>query len=206
MAGSGRATRSKIMDAAEALILKQGFSATSVDSVIAAAGITKGTFFYHFDSKAALAKALVDRFAALDLALLEDTMQRAESLSRDPLQQLLIFVGLFIEDAECLTEPYPGCLFASIIYEGGLFDEDTLAVITTAYAAWEKRLGDKLRQIAELHPPREEVDLDSLAEMITVVFEGAFIVSKTRREPKVVAAQLGHYRRYLELLFAGERR
>lgn len=206
MARSGQATRSKIMDAAEALILEQGFSGTSVDSVIAAAGITKGTFFYHFDNKAALAKALVDRFAALDLCHLEENMQRAEHLSRDPLQQLLIFVGLFIEDAERLTEPYPGCLFASFIYESGLFDEAVLEVITEAYAAWEKRLGDKLREAAQIRPPREDVDLDSLAEMITVVFEGAFIVSKTRREPKVVAAQLQHYRCYLELLFAEEPR
>ena len=194
------------MDAAEELILGQGFSATSLDSVIAAAGITKGTFFYHFDSKAALAKALVDRFAALDLGHLEENMQRAENLSRDPLQQLLIFVGLFIEDAERLTEPYPGCLFASFVYEGGLFDEATLGVIVETYAAWEKRIGDKLRQIAEFHPPREEVDLDSLAEMITVIFEGAFIVSKTRRAPEVVAAQLVHYRSYLELLFSGAAR
>lgn len=202
MPRDGSATRSKIMDAAETLILKQGFSATSIDSVIAEAGITKGTFFYHFENKAALAKALVDRFAALDLGHLEQNMQRAENLGRDPLQQLLIFVGLFIEDAESLTEPYPGCLFASFIYESGLFGEATLGVITDTYAAWEKRIGDKLREIADTHPPRENVDLDSLAEMLTVIFEGAFIVSKTTREPEAVAEQLTHYRNYLELLFS----
>lgn len=206
MPRDGRATRTKIMDAAEELILKQGFSASSVDSVIAAAGITKGTFFYHFESKAALAKALVDRFAALDLGHLEQNMARAENLSRDPLQQLLIFVGLFIEDAERLTEPYPGCLFASFVYEGGLFDDGTLGVIAETYDAWEKRLGGKLREIAEIRPPREAVDLDNLAEMLTVIFEGAFIVSKTTREPQVVAQQLILFRSYLELLFADKGR
>jgi hypothetical protein len=38
--------------------------------------------------------------------------------------------------------------------------------------------------------------------MMTVVFEGAFILSKTLKEPGVVAEQLGQYRDYLELLFA----
>lgn len=42
---------------------------------------------------------------------------------------------------------------------------------------------------------------DSLADMMTVIFEGAFIVSKTLKEPGTVAAQLGHYRDYLVLLF-----
>lgn len=191
------------MDAAEALILKQGFSATAIDAIIAEAGITKGTFFYHFDTKAALAQALVERFADYDLGYLEQNMRRAENLSRDPLQQMLIFIGLFIEGAESLSEPYPGCLFASFIYESGLFEDSTLGVITGAYTAWRERLGGKLREIVELHPPAEEVDLDSLAEMLTVVFEGAFIVSKTQREPEVVAEQLIHYRRYIELLFAG---
>ncbi|MEX0922486.1 MAG: TetR/AcrR family transcriptional regulator [Rhodovibrionaceae bacterium] len=206
MPRDGSATRSKIMDAAEALILKQGFSASAIDSVIAEAGITKGSFFYHFPNKAALARALVDRYAKLDLAHLEENMARAENLSRDPLQQLLIFIGLFIEAAESLTEPYPGCLFASFISEAGLFDEETLGVITDTYTAWRERLVEKLGRIAESHPPRQSVDLESLAEMLTVVFEGAFIVSKTQCEPEVVAEQLIHYRSYLELLFSAPER
>ena len=50
-----------------------------------------------------------------------------------------------------------------------------------------------------------EVDLDSLADELTVMFEGAFIVSKTLGEPKVVAQQLVHYKNYLELLFSEQR-
>ena len=37
--------------------------------------------------------------------------------------------------------------------------------------------------------------------MISVVFEGAFILSRTLRKPQAVARQLAHYRNYLELLF-----
>ena len=93
MPRDGSTTRTAIMDAAEGLILETGFAATSVDRVIERAGITKGTFFYHFNSKAALAQALVERYAALDLGNLDDKMTRAEKLARDPVQQLLLFVG-----------------------------------------------------------------------------------------------------------------
>src|SRR5690606_41602255 len=78
MARNGAATRKSIMDAAQALILETGFSATSVDTVIARAGITKGAFFYHFRTKADLAEALVERDAAEDLHLLEEHLTQAE--------------------------------------------------------------------------------------------------------------------------------
>jgi TetR/AcrR family transcriptional repressor of nem operon len=202
MPRNGTGTRTAIMDAAEALILEVGFAAASIDRIVARAQVTKGGFFHHFASKAALAQALVERYVELDLGHLEDNMARAERLSRDPLQQLLIFVGLFQEAAEDLTEPYPGCLFGSYCYEAGLFDDTTMEAIRRTMRTWRGRIGDKLRAVAAERPPRLEVDLDSLADTITVVFEGSFVVSKTLRDPKVVAAQLGHYKNYLELLFA----
>lgn len=202
MPRNGRDTRTAIMDAAEGLILEVGFSAASVDRIVERAHVTKGGFFHHFDSKAALARALVERYVELDLGHLDTNMARAEKLSREPLQQVLIFVGLFQEAAEELTEPYPGCLFGSYCYEAGLFDDATMEAIRRTMRTWRDRLGAKLREVAAERPPRFDVDLDSLADTITVVFEGSFIVSKTLQDPGVVATQLGHYRNYLELLFA----
>lgn len=201
MARDGTATRTALMDAAEKLILETGFQAASVDRIIEGAGVTKGTFFYHFDGKADLARALVDRFAEADLGHLEDAMARAEKLTRDPVQQLLVFVGLFQEQAETLTEPYPGCLFGSYCYEAGLFDEATHEIIRSTMRIWRDRLGARLRAAIAARPPRHDVDPDSLADMMTVVFEGAFILSKTLKQADVLAAQVGHYRNYLELLF-----
>lgn len=204
MARRGDETRKRIMDAAEALILDVGYSASSVDRIVERAEVTKGSFFYHFDNKAALARALVERYAEADLGHLETNMGRAEKLSRDPLQQLLIFIGLFQEAAEELTEPYPGCLFGSYCYEAGVFDDEILVTIRKTMQRWREELGAKLREVAAEHPPRLDVDLDSLADMMTVVFEGSFIVSKTLSDPRVVARQLGHFRGYLELLFGRE--
>lgn len=202
MPRDGAATRTAIMDAAEALILDHGFAATAIDRIIEGAGVTKGTFFYHFESKADLARALVARYAEKDLGNLERSMARAEGLSRDPLQQVLIFVGLLREGMQALTEPYPGCLFASYCYESQLFDEETHAIARGVMRTWRERLGAKLAEAMERHPPRLPVSAAELADMLTVIFEGAFILSRTLREPGVVADQLGHYRNYLEVLFA----
>ena len=201
MPRDGSATRDKIMDAAEALILHYGFKATSVDRVIERAGVTKGTFFYHFQSKDDLARALIERFADNDGRLLEETMAQAETEFDDPLDQVVGFVKRFEALLAGLDEPYPGCLFASYVFEAGLFEDETIQVARDAFARWRDRLAEKLRQAAERHPARLEFDPRSVAEAITVVFEGAFLLSKTYRDPGLVAEQLGHYRRYIELLF-----
>ena len=192
------------MDAAEELMLERGFAGTPIDDVLGVAGVTKGAFFHHFSSKQELAHALIDRYARLDISHLEDKMHRAEELSTDPLQQLLVFVGLFREEAEELTQPYPGCLMGSYCYEAGLFDTAVLDVIRDTMKTWRERILAKLRQVEARYPPRRDVDLESLADQITVVFEGAYILSKVVSEPAVVAAQLTHHRTYLELLFAPE--
>lgn len=196
-----RVPSSRLLDAAEDLILQSGFGGTSVDRVIEKAGVTKGTFFYHFDSKSHLARALIDRFAAKDLELLDEAFRRAEKLTKDPLRQVLLVVEFFEEKFADLEELYPGCLFASYVYEAQLFDAPTMKIVMEFAHQWRRRLAPKLREAMKLHPPRKEFDPDEVADGLTVVFEGLMILSKLVKDPKAIAAHLRHYRRYLELLF-----
>lgn len=198
----GSATRERILDRAQALVLDQGFAATTVDAVIAEAGVAKGAFFHHFPSKAALARSLVERWAAAEADHYDTFMARAERLATDPLQQLLVFVGLWEEAAEAMTMADQGCLFASFVYERGLMDAETRGVVAGGIARWRELLGAKLREVAAAHPPRREVDLESLADELVVLFEGAFVVARALGEPAIPRRQLAHYRAYLELLFA----
>ena len=65
----GVATREKLMDIAQGAVLQKGFGATSIEELIAAAGITKSGFFYHFKDKNALAHALLERHLRKDDAI-----------------------------------------------------------------------------------------------------------------------------------------
>lgn len=55
---------------------------------------------------------MIERYADQDEHHFANAMTKAEQPAPDPLQQLLIFVGLFIEMTEQLEEPFPGCLYA----------------------------------------------------------------------------------------------
>jgi TetR/AcrR family transcriptional repressor of nem operon len=204
MARDGSATRTALLDAAQGLMLDQGYSGTPIDDILAVAGVTKGAFFHHFRTKQDLARALIRRYAAADVALLDEHLARAERLHDDPLQQLLVFVGLYLEAVDDLEVPSEGCLMASYVYEAGVFDDDVLVAVEDTVRTWRERLHAKLEEVAGVHPARAEVDLASLADQMTVLFEGSFIVSRTLREAGITAAQLTHWRTYLQLLFEDE--
>lgn len=48
-------TRQRIFETARRLIMEHGFENVSVDSIVEAAGVAKGSFYVHFESKDALA-------------------------------------------------------------------------------------------------------------------------------------------------------
>lgn len=189
------------MDAAQSLILNHGFGGTTVDSIIELAGVSKGAFFHHFSSKAELGEKLVQRYADKDAEHLEQTLVKAEGLSDDPLQQLLIFIKLFEQEIESLEEPFPGCLFASYLQQSELFDHNILDIIRDSMLLWRTRVLDKLKKIEQKHPPSKDVDLESLADMLMVIFEGSFVLSQSLNDNKIIARQLSNYHSYLQLLF-----
>ena len=56
-------TRSRLLDAAEAIVADRGVGALTLDAVAAAAGVSKGGLLHHYRSKEALLAAIVGRMA-----------------------------------------------------------------------------------------------------------------------------------------------
>ena len=201
MPRDGTATRKRILDAAQDIVLDRGFAATSVDAVLAEASVTKGAFFHHFPSKLELGRALLERYAAADEQLLEEFMAAAEAQADDPAEQVVAFVREFERVAGELPATQPGCLFVSFIYERQLAGEGSDDIIGTSIRQWRSRLLEKLEAAAAVHPPAADVDLPSLADQVFTTFEGGFILTRAMHDPAHLRAQLAHLRHYLELLF-----
>lgn len=189
------------MDAAQELILSQGYGGTSLNSILDRTDVTKGAFFHHFESKKDLAYAVIERYAENDTTTLEAFVKRAEKLSRDPLQQILILITLYEESLSEDGGPPSGCLFASYSYQAGLFDERTNDLVKGAFQHWQDVMIPKFEAAIETHPPRIEVAAEELSMLGLSVFEGGLVLSRTFKRKDVLAAQLHHYRNYIELVF-----
>ena len=147
-----------------------------------------------------MAQALVARYVKRDDDLLYSLIEKSEKLSRDPLQQILIFLGLLIEVFDELEQP-TGCLVASFVYQFQEFDVDTKSKVVNGFAEWHRVLDEKFRIALEKYPSKIDVTPATLVDMLLSAFEGGLIVARMISDPKILVIQLTQFKNYLELLF-----
>lgn len=199
----GGDTRERILDTAEAAVLDKGFAATSIEELIAAVGITKSGFFYHFRDKGELARALLVRYIEREHALFDDLFRRADELNEDPLHGFLVALKMMAEMMSDLPSGHPGCLVASYCYQDRLFDREIRDLNAAAVLGWRERFRQRLEKIAARYPPRIAVDLDDLADMLWAVVDGGIILSKVVKDKEALPRQVLLYRDYVRMVFAG---
>jgi AcrR family transcriptional regulator len=199
----GEQTRERLLDLAGEAVLQKGFASTSIEELIAAAGITKSGFFYHFRDKNDLARGLLKRYLDEDQALFQDLFARADALNDDPLHGFLVFLKLLADVLADLPSGHPGCIVASYCYQDQLFSRDIRELTAEAVLSWRQRIRMRLDKITERHPPKIDVDLDALADMLSAVADGGIILSKALAQPRHLPEQIMLYRSFIRLVFLG---
>jgi TetR/AcrR family transcriptional repressor of nem operon len=194
----GTATRTRILDTAERLMIEQGYSATSVDQIIAESASSKGAFFHHFQSKSDLALQLTDRYVTGDLANLDAALAATAHID-DAAQRVLAFVRYFEDMGDEVMSAQSGCLYAMVLAEREFTGQEINEIVARATLQWRKAFGDLLR--AALRARRRKLDVDDLADHLYVTFEGAFILCRTLQDPSKMRAQLRVLRQLLDALF-----
>jgi TetR/AcrR family transcriptional regulator, transcriptional repressor for nem operon len=197
----GERTRVRLLDVAYQSINEKGFAATSIEELVEAAGITKSGFFYHFRDKNDLARQLFERFLAEDEAIFDTLETRARDLSDDPLQSLLILLNLYAQMMDDRDALHPGCMVATVTYQERIFDAELKQMNVEYLMRMRNRFGRWFREIEAQYPPRIDVDVDALADHLTVVVEGAIVQSKALNDLAVIGAQVRLFRNYVKLLF-----
>lgn len=204
MPRDGRATRERILSAAQTLVIENGYAATSVDQVIAASASSKGAFFHHFESKRALADALVDRYVASDIAFLDEALAAAGQHT-DPTDRAVAFIRYFEDIADELMQAQSGCLYTSILTERELVSSGASDPITKAVVVWREGFAALLRDaLGDRRGPDIgiDVDVDAVADHVWVTFEGAYLLARTTGDPDHMRRQLATLRTMLSALLA----
>lgn len=135
MSGRRSKTRQKILEAAAEISRESGPGNLSLDAVAAKAGVSKGGLLYHFPSKTALLKAVVETFVA---SFDEELARRKAGKTGRPDALLEAYLELFVEDHDCRRPP-PSGLLAALAQ-----DPDFLAPVRRH----DRALLDRMRQTA----------------------------------------------------------
>ena len=197
----GDATRQRLLDAAQRSILEKGFTATSIDELIAECGLTKGGFFYHFKDKNDLAKALLRRYIAEDEEVYDRIFGQARELVDDPLQVFLLALKLLADVMGDMPNGHPGCMVAVSTYYERMFDRELREINTEAALQWRRRFRAMLDEIGARYRPREPVELDELADMVSTVLEGGIVMAKALHDPASLKRQILTFRAMVQALF-----
>jgi TetR/AcrR family transcriptional regulator, transcriptional repressor for nem operon len=190
-------SKTRILDASLQVLRAKGFAATTVDDVCRAAGLTKGSFFHHFDSKEALALAAAEHFAVMADRQFAHAPYRS---LRDPLDRLLGYID-FRKAMLRGSLPEFTCLLGMMVQESF---ESHPAIREACNQYISAHAGDVAKDIAEAkhrYTPNARWTAESLGLYTQAVVQGAFVLAKAKNGPKVASDSLDHLKRYLQLLF-----
>ena len=189
--------RKRLLDAAMQAIRTQGYSATSVDDICRAAGLTKGAFFHHFKSKEELAVAAATHFSAMAEVLFASAAYRKLG---DPLDRLLGYVDF---RGAILDGPIPEftCLLGTMVQEAYATSPAIRRACDTYIGAHAAEVAKDIAAAKALYAPRAEWSAESVALYTQAVLQGAFILAKAKNGNAIARDCVAHLRRYLELLF-----
>ncbi len=189
-------TPDRILNAAQTLILQQGYHGVSVDSIIERSEVSKGTFFYHFKSKDVLAKALLKRFFDAKALAIRATLEKIQLKKTPALETLLSFIDEIAPTYRQDDAP-PGCLIASFSYQ--LVNElpELREMCRSIVAGWEDFFSPLFRDALNC----SENEASELARMMFCLLEGSFIVERVEQS-KALESQFQQFRRYVTLLAA----
>ncbi len=195
MPKDGSINRERILDAAQHLVIENGFAATSLTQVLDRVGTSKGAFFHHFDSKLDLGRALTERYVAADIAQLRAALEATADVD-DPAERVVAFVQWFEDTADELMSTQSSCLYVAVLTEQQLISQGTADLIAHAVEVWREAVV-RLLDAATRGRDLDLGDVDALADHVFVTFEGAFLLSRSTGKPEHMRAQLGVLRRLL---------
>jgi TetR/AcrR family transcriptional regulator, transcriptional repressor for nem operon len=190
-------TKQKLLDAAEQLMLGKGYTATSVDEICTAAGVTKGSFFHYFEGKEQLGREVAERFYASRHKLFAAAPFHE---IKDPLERVYGRIDFFIEMGR-QSRRAPGCLLGTFIQELSATHPSIREVCALCFAESAESFKRDLDEAKAKYAPRARWSTQSLAEHLTAVVQGALILAKAKQDPTVMVESLTHYREYLKCVF-----
>jgi TetR/AcrR family transcriptional repressor of nem operon len=193
---STHATKQRLLDAGQALLLEHGYHDLGIQALLAATRTPKGSFYHHFVNKEDFALQVIDQYmqqvhAGLDACLGDQ--------GRPPLERVRRFFELTRQSYR--NEGYMGCLLGGLGQELSGVSEVFRHKIEECFSAIAKRIAACLEEARKRGDIPADSNTRSMASLLVDCWEGAALRSRLRGNPAPLTAMLDFYFRS-----AGERR
>jgi TetR/AcrR family transcriptional repressor of nem operon len=193
MKTKGDITREKILASARELFNIKGFSATTINDLVQATGMQKGSLYFHFTGKDEIARAVLNEATSefmdfLSAALAGDNPGASlEQFFRCALEKHLAtgFVG--------------GCLFGNSALEMSDSDPEFAGAIARVFDQWSDKVAVAVAGAQQNGQIRTDIGSEALANHIIASIEGGIMLSRLKKDERPMRQCLETLRITLEL-------
>jgi len=190
-------SKERILAAAKELFLAGGYAATTVDAICEKAELTKGSFYYSFDSKEDLGIAVLDWSLRRSVAMLAGGPHVRIT---DPVEKAFAFLKHLEKCSPDLWSA--GCLLGSFALELADTNPRMQQTVAGMFQAVADYFAENLQPIAAEGAGKQARAASELADTLLGLVEGSIILAKAHRDPTRIPKAIRGFRRSLETLIA----
>lgn len=187
-------SRNRLLDAALRVFREKGYTATTVDDLCRAAGVTKGAFFHHFESKEAAALAAVEHWNEVTAALFDSAPY---SRVEDPRERLLAYLDFRAELVRGALAEFT-CLLGTLVQETFFSHPALRAACGAGIEAHLRTLVPTIEAARARYAPDADWSAESLARYTQAVLQGGFVLAKAANDPQPALEAVAYLKRCVE--------
>ena len=178
MKSKGEITRGKILDVARELFNSKGFGATTINDLVEATGMQKGSLYFHFSGKDAIAREVLKEAAVEFMAFL------GTALSGDtPGESLDNFFCCALEK-HLATGFVGGCIFGNTALEMSDSNPEFAGMIEQVFEKWIGKVTSVVAAAQRNSQLRTDIPGEALAKQIIATIEGGIMLSRLKKDER----------------------
>ena len=173
---------------------RSGYRSADLDAILAAAGVTKGALYYHFDDKEALGHAVVDEVIASSVQQKWVQPLRNANNPIDTLVRIVQSESLKRENVQ------RGCPLLNLSQEMSGLDEGFRRRTARLFKDWHDAIAKALREGQKRRLVRSDIDANETATFLIAAYEGYVVLTKNSQDARMMQSGQRRVSRHLESL------
>jgi TetR/AcrR family transcriptional repressor of nem operon len=173
-------TRELLLQAAFQEIYRSGYRSADLDAILAAAGVTKGALYYHFDNKEALGYAVVDEIIAGNLR------QKWVQPLRNAKNPIDVLVCIVQSESLKRVDIQRGCPLLNLSQEMSGLDEGFRRRTARVFKDWHDAVAKALREGQKRGLVRSDINANETATFLIAAYEGYVVLGKNSQDPRTM--------------------
>jgi TetR/AcrR family transcriptional repressor of nem operon len=170
--------REALIDNSIEALRVRGYNALGVKEIADAAGMPKGSFYNHFESKEDFAVAAIEKYLAGAIRISLETLADEK---RTAYERILRLYETRIRFEKTRLKTLPGCLLSTMAQEMAGTSEKVRAASARAMREMVRLVADcvaKAVTAGEIHPP---LNADKTADYLEMAWRGALLFARAER-------------------------